>query len=248
MPPRFYYTEEITINQAIELPIDARHHATRVLRLRTGDIVTLFNGKGGEFSAQIAHITKSNTTVLINKHYAIERESPLIIELAQAICINEKMDWIIQKSVEVGVTYIQPIITDRSVVRLSNERAFKRLQHWQKIVISACEQCGRNHLPQVLPLISLTDWLHIKNLDDASHNSCFMLSPSATERLKYFPTPPSNTRLTVVVGPEGGFTPEEEKNILRTGFTPLCLGKRILRTESAALATIAAMQTLWGDY
>lgn len=248
MYPRFYYTEDIIVGHSIELPIDIGHHATRVLRLRSGDRITLFNNKGGEFLAQITHISKSKTTALINEYHAIERESPLMIELVQAICINEKMDWIIQKTVELGVTHIFPVTTHRSIVRLTSERAIKRLQHWQKIAISACEQSGRNHLPQISPLMSLSDWSNQKNRNKTSQNLGFMLSTTAEKSLTHFPKPSSDTVLTLLVGPEGGLTQEEENAILHTGFIPLRLGKRILRTESAALATIAAMQALWGDY
>jgi 16S rRNA (uracil1498-N3)-methyltransferase len=245
MYPRFFYTEAMHTDHVIELPINTRHHATRVLRLKQGNIVTLFNGKGGEFLAQIEHISKSRTTVRINKFCKIERESPLSIELAQAICTNEKMDWIIQKSVELGINLIQPVTTNRSVVRLSPERANKRLQHWQQVAIAACEQCGRNRIPEVMPLKSLSDWFN-GNTHPQQHY--FMLSITASESLKHFSDIPSGNRATILVGPEGGLTPEEESTALFAGYLSISLGKRILRTESAALATIAAMQTLWGDY
>ena len=191
--PRFYYPGEITAGRIIELPANAAHHAARVLRLEQGDEITLFNGNGGEFSAIIARIGKSGTIVAVEKQIAIERESPLNITLVQAVCASEKMDWIMQKGVELGVSRIQPIATSRSVVRLAGERADKRARHWQQIVISACEQCGRNHLPQVLPLLSLSDWLggqmtERKNAGDgAPHNLCFMLSPTAEKSLRDFP-------------------------------------------------------------
>lgn len=248
MHARFYHSAEIVIGQLIELSAENKHHAARVLRLRKGDSITLFNGNGGEFSAHIENISKSGTTVLINTYHAIECESPLHIELAQAICINEKMDWIIQKTVELGVAYIQPITTARSIVHLSDERSSKRLQHWQKIIVSACEQCGRNHLPHILPLISLPEWLSKKKTGKSSGDLCLMLSTTATEGLKGISKPPIGANLALVIGPEGGFTQEEEAAILHTGFIPLRLGKRILRTESAALAAIAALQALWGDY
>lgn len=248
MYPRFYCTEAMHTDHVIELPVNTRHHATRVLRLKQGNIVTLFNGKGGEFLAQIEHISKSSTTVKINKFCKIERESPLCIELAQAICTNEKMDWIIQKSVEFGINCIQPVTTKRSVVRLSPERASKRHQHWQQIVIAACEQCGRNHMPEILPLKPLADWLNNKKTKKTPQQHYFMLSTTATESLKNFSSLSVASKITILVGPEGGLTPEEEAAALFARFTSLRMGKRVLRTESAALATIAAMQTLWGDY
>lgn len=248
MHARFYHPVKIAVGQIVGLSTENKHHAARVLRLRKGDAITLFNGEGGEFSAHIETISKSNTTVLIDAYHDIDCESPLHIELAQAICVNEKMDWIIQKTVELGITCIQPVTTDRSIVHLSDERSSKRLQHWQKIIISACEQCGRNRVPQILPLITLPEWLSQKKSSRSSHDLHFMLSTTATEGLRDIPKPPTDANLALVVGPEGGFTQEEEAAILHTDFTPVRLGKRILRTESAALAAIAAMQALWGDY
>lgn len=249
MPPRFYLAEELIAGQHITLSLDASHHAKRVLRLAQDDAITLFNGKGGEFSAHIVDQSKHSTIAEVKNFLDINRESPLNIELAQAVCTNEKMDWIIQKAVELGVTLIQPITTERSLVRLSPTRAAKRLSHWQKIIISACEQCGRNHIPQLQSILPLYEWLDQKKTNNhANKNTCFILSPSAKSRLKSFPEPTADTQLTLVVGPEGGFTQEEEACTTRTEFEPLQLGQRILRTESAALVAIAAMQTLWGDY
>lgn len=245
MLPRFYCPIVMSADHIIELPIDTRHHAIRVLRLKKDNFVVLFNGKGGEFLAQIEHISKSHTTVKINKYCDIERESSLHLELVQAICANEKMDWIIQKSVELGINRIQPVTTNRSVVRLSPERANKRFQHWQQVVIAACEQCGRNRVPEVMPLKSLSEWFSGNTLPQQRY---FMLSTTASDSLKNFSCLPTGNGTTILVGPEGGFTPDEETTALFAGFTAIRLGKRILRTESAALAAIAAMQMLWGDY
>ncbi|MCP5276182.1 MAG: 16S rRNA (uracil(1498)-N(3))-methyltransferase [Burkholderiales bacterium] len=247
MPPRFFHADDIHIGQIVELEITTAHHAARVLRIKTGDPVILFNGQGGEFSAHIESIRKATTTVFIDQFNAVERESPLTIELAQTICVNEKMDLIIQKSVELGVTSIQPISTTRSVVRLSEDRAKKRLQHWQRVIISACEQCGRNFIPPIAPLISLTDWISRKKNKTSDHLS-IMLSATGKESLKNLPRPLSETHFTLVVGPEGGLTSEEEMILQQANFQPIRIGKRILRTETAALATIAAMQILWGDF
>lgn len=248
MHARFYHPEEIIVGKAVALSTENKHHAARVLRLKNGDPITLFNGLGGEFSAHIEATNKSSTTAMIEAYHDTDRESLLSIELAQAICVNEKMDWIIQKAVELGITRIQPVFTVRCIVHLSDERSSKRLQHWKKIIISACEQCGRNHLPQILPLISLLDWLDQKKTTRSAHDMHFMLSTKATGSLKNVPKPLVDANIALVIGPEGGFTPEEEMVSLDSGFIPLHLGKRILRTESAALATIAAMQALWGDY
>ena len=252
--PRFYCPEKIAAGQTIELPASVAHHALRALRLEQGDEMILFNGNGGEFKAVIARIGKNGAAVVIEKYLNIERESPLVIKLAQAVCVSDKMDWIVQKGVEMGVSQIQPLITKLSMVRLSGERAERRMKHWQQVVISACEQCGRNHIPQVLPLIPLPGWLGAQisegeNLNNGfPPNSCFMLSPTAKKSLRDFSGYSTVTAITLLVGPEGGFTPEEEAAALVAGFIPLRLGERILRTESAALAAVAAMQTLWGDY
>ena len=252
--PRFYCPEKIVADQLIALPAGVAHHALRVLRLEQDDELILFNGNGGEFPAVIEHIDKNGVTVVIGKHLDIERESPLVITLAQALCANEKMDWIVQKAVELGVSRIQPLDTKLSVVRLSGERAEKRMKHWQQVVISACEQCGRNRIPQVLPLISLSSWLGAqinewKNLSNGTlPQARFMLSPTAKKGLRDFPESFATAMLMLLVGPEGGLTTEEEAAALVSGFIPMRLGKRILRTESAALAAIAAMQARWGDY
>ena len=248
MHARFYHPEEITTGQTIALSAENKHHAARVLRLRKGDPVTLFNGRGGEFCARIDSIRKDSITVLVDSYQDTNRESPLHIELAQAICVNEKMDWIIQKSVELGVSSIQPVSTARSIVHLSDGRSGKRLQHWQKIVISACEQCGRNQVPQIYPLITLPEWLSRKKMHRTPQDILIMLSATAAQSLKDLPEPAADAKVALVIGPEGGFTEEEELAIGHSGFVPLHLGSRILRTESAALAAIAAMQALWGDY
>ena len=252
--PRFYCPGKLAAGQVIELPVNVAHHASRVLRLKQGDSIILFNGNGGEFQAAIGNIGKNGAAAAIEKHLDIERESALVITLAQAVCASEKMDWLVQKAVELGVSSIQPLDTKLSVVRLSGERAEKRMKHWQQVVISACEQCGRNRIPQVLPLISLADWLGTqinewKNLSDGTlSNLHFLLSPTAKKGLRDFPEVSTIPALTLLVGPEGGLTSEEETAALISGFISLRLGKRILRSETAALAAVAAMQMLWGDY
>lgn len=252
--PRFYCPVEIFPGQTIELPKSIGHHAARVLRLKHGAGLILFNGRGGEFQAVITHIDRKSAAVVIEKRLAIERESQLSITLAQAICASEKMDWIVQKAVELGVNRVQPLATKRSIVRLSVERGEKRLDHLRKVVISACEQCGRNFIPEVLPPVPLPDWLrrqviyHGDLAGNAPSNSFFMLSPAAKEGLRYYSRTSRMTAITLLVGPEGGFARDEEASALAAGFLPLSLGPRILRTESAALVAIAAMQALWGDY
>lgn len=253
MTARFYYPDRMIPGQIVTLPTSTSHHVACVLRLKQGDKITLFNGEGGEFSGMIKCTDKSRNTVMISQFHEIERESPLSISLVQAVSSNEKMDWIIQKSVELGVNSIQPVTANRSVVRLSKERANKRLLHWQQVIIAACEQCGRNRIPKLLPLLTLSDWFSQQFEDkqrniETRHAHNFLLSVTANERLSGFPLPMTEAPLILLVGPEGGFTIEEEKTAYAAGFVSICLGQRILRTESAALAAIAAMQTLWGDY
>lgn len=248
MHARFYHSAEIGIGQLIEFSLENKHHATRVLRLKKGHSVTLFNGRGGEFLGYIDHITKSSTTVRIEAYHDKECESSLHIELAQALCVNEKMDWIIQKAVELGVTRIQPVMTARSIVHLSDERSSRRLQHWHKIVIAACEQCGRNRLPHMLPLIPLPEWLSHKKTNHSPNDLHLVFSTTATHGLRNIAAPSINAHVSMVIGPEGGFTEDEETAILHTEFIPIRLGPRILRTETAALAALAALQAVWGDY
>jgi len=247
MPPRLFHAGDLNVGETVELTLIAGHHAARVLRAKTGDTVVLFNGKGGEYTAHIESIRKAATIVTIDHFQTVERESPLTIELAQALCVNEKMDLIIQKSVELGVTHIQPITTTRSIVRLPEDRAKKRFHHWQRVIIAACEQCGRNSVPAISPLISLTDWVGQRKRD-ISHHFSFMLSPTGNNCLTTIASSISPTCLTLAVGPEGGLTADEETILEQAGFLSLRMGKRILRTETAALATIAAIQTHWGDF
>ena len=252
--PRFYCPVEILAGQVLELPSAVAHHAVRVLRLEPGDKVVLFNGDGGEFTSVISRISKQSVAVLVERHVQVERESPLDILLAQAVCMGEKMDWIVQKAVELGVTRIQPLITRQSVVKLSGERGEKRVSHLQKVVISACEQCGRNRVPNVLPLAVLQNWLGAQiescrtSSGSLSPDARFMLSPFAGKGLRDFKGSSNINSIILLVGPEGGFTQEEEAAAMVADFIPLRLGSRILRTESAALAAVGAMQALWGDY
>lgn len=252
MTVRFFHTHPIRDTEQVTLNSDTSHHAIQVLRLKPGDSITLFDGTGGEFCGRLEQISKSGCRVRIEHHLPIERESPLMIELAQAVCINEKMDWIIQKAVEQGATRVQPLITRRTLVRLTGERADKRERHWQKIIIAACEQCGRNTIPQLLPLVPLSQWLEQKLAEKYKHDNLsgrnIILSPAAHQRLAELLPPQTGEYLTLLTGPEGGFTGEETDAAHLAGFIPVRLGSRILRTESAALAAIAAAQTLWGDY
>jgi 16S rRNA (uracil1498-N3)-methyltransferase len=252
--PRFYYPDQINVGESIELSYGATHHAANVLRLEEGDRVTLFNGKGGEFLAFIKCISKAAILVSIEKFINVEHESPLQITLAQSICTNIKMDLIIRKAVELGVNNIQPILAKRCLVKLSGKRELKRVQHWEQIIISACEQCGRNRVPGVSSPVTLSSWLSRQGAmqkelnNEPTEKLYFMLSPTSKMGLHDFSKSLSVTELALLVGPEGGFTSDEDAAALMAGFSSLRLGSRTLRTESAALAAIAALQTIWGDY
>ena len=239
---RFYCPGELGADQEVGLPEQAAHHASRVLRLKVGSQVTLFNGAGGEYDASIVSMGKQGVMVQTSAWCNRECESPLGITLVQAISSGEKMDFTLQKAVELGVKSIQPVISSRSVVRLEGERAEKRVQHWQNVVISACEQSGRNRVPEVGQIMSLNQWF------GKSHDAAvkLTLSPRAALRFRELPTP--GGKVLFLVGPEGGLSDTEEDAAAVCGFTSVKLGERILRTETAALAAISAMQTLWGDF
>jgi 16S rRNA (uracil1498-N3)-methyltransferase len=251
--PRFYCPGAIVAEQPLVLPSAVAHHVFHVVRLRQGDKLTLFNGEGGEYPARILSAAPKNVIAMPERHLDIERESQLVVTLVQALCSNEKMSWIVQKSVELGVSCFQPVTTRFGVVKLSGDRVAKRMGHWQDIVISACEQCGRNRIPTILPLMPLSIWLEdmsdkCKDSDDPDSQKCFMLLPAAPKGLRDFPGLSGLGRINLLVGPEGGFDAGEEAAALEAGFIPLRLGKRLLRTESAGLAGLAAMQAVYGDY
>ena len=220
------------------------HHVIHVLRLQAGAPLTLFDGRGTEYPALIKRIDKSGLTLTVIGRNEVSRESPLDIVLAQGVSTGERMDYTVQKCVELGVSAIQPLITQRSVVRLSSERAERRVAHWQSVTAAACEQCGRNWLPAVWPVQPLMKWLG----EPAPANSVrLLLSPHVTAAHLRDRERPQG-RVTLLVGPEGGWNAEETQAALGAGFTPLALGPRVLRTETAAVAAIAAMQSLWGDW
>lgn len=203
----------------------------------------LFDGCGNECQGMIAELTGKRVVInVINTTHA-DRESPLSTLLAQALCSSEKMDWVIQKATELGVTTIQPLDTKRSVARLTAERAEKRMEHWQQVAISACEQCGRNVLPNIHAPLDIMVWLQqMKPANDAK----FILLPEGAAALHDQAKPAGNAVL--LIGAEGGFTQAESESALHCGFTAIRMGARILRTETAAIAGLAALQTLWGDF
>ena len=238
--PRFYLPAPLALQTTFSLPENIVRHI-HVLRLNTGDSITLFNGTGNDFDATLQEIGKRHAECHITAQRQPENESPLAITLVQAISSGERMDFTLQKSVELGVHAIQPIISERCVVRLSGERAEKRVQRWQDIVIAACEQSGRSIVPTVLPIVSFTDYL--RQMPPELH---LMMSLRRATTLRGIAPAPQTLRL--MIGPEGGWTPAEEQAALAAGVQTITLGKRVLRTETAAMAAMAAMQVLWGDF
>ena len=241
--PRFYCTPPLRLGATFELPQNAAHHAHRVLRLRVNDPVQVFDGEGNAIDARIGEINGKQVVLHELQTCMAEAASLLRITLAQAMCGSEKMDWVVQKATELGAAEIQPVQTQRSVAKLSSERAEKRTAHWCSVAVAACEQCGRNVLPQIHAPQDFGAWLaRMRGAPEAK----FILLPEGAAALHKLPPPQSG--VTLLVGPEGGFSEDEVKMAQLAGFTPIRLGRRVLRTETAAIAGMAALQTLWGDF
>jgi 16S rRNA (uracil1498-N3)-methyltransferase len=240
---RFYNAAQLMIGATVTLSDNAAAHATRVLRLQVGDTINLFNGDGFDYACELISIKKNEVTAKVNTNEVINNESPLNITLLQGISSGDRMDYTLQKATELGVTSIQPIATERSVVKLSAERAQKRLDHWQNVVISACEQCGRAKIPPVLVPKTLENWLATNSQANATR---ILLNPLGAKHLAELPK--SSQDIQLLIGAEGGLTPAEIKVAIDKGFQSIILGPRILRTETAALTSIAVMQMLWGDF
>ena len=242
--PRFYTPEQLTDGMITALPSNAAVHASRALRLVAGDHATLFNGDGNDYLCEFISVTKSAVTAKIISKTAVTAESPLNITLLQAISSGDRMDYTIQKAVELGVNNIQPINSQRGVVKLAGERAEKRKEHWQNVVIAACEQSGRAIIPKINNANTLANWLSNNPL--LASDMRLTLAPTAIAALTNLPAP--SGIIYLLIGAEGGLTNDEIELASSQGFTPILLGKRILRTETAALAAIAAMQIIWGDF
>jgi len=239
--PRFYCREALSPGAHIDLPEPVARHAVRVLRLPPGAPMVLFDGRGGEYEAQIERIEKSRVVVELGAWRDVERESKLVVTLVQAVQAGEKMDFTIQKAVELGVADVVPVDSRRSVIRLAGERAAKRVAHWQGVAASACEQCGRNQVPLVAPLEKLEHWL----ARPARPGLRLMLAPDAEHSLADL-LPARDVQL--LIGAEGGLDPQEVIAAKQAGFQAVRLGPRVLRTETAGLAALAALQALWGDF
>ncbi|MFN3785439.1 MAG: 16S rRNA (uracil(1498)-N(3))-methyltransferase [Thiothrix sp.] len=238
--PRFYLIEPLQVGQSLTLPAETFRHAIQVLRLAVGEPLILFNGKGGEYRARLSAVSKRSASVQIEEFNPGASESPLAMTLVQAIIKPDKMDFALQKAVELGVMAIQPLITQHSVVRVAAEKTDKKMQHWQGVIIAACEQAGRTRLPHLHAPLTLTDYLA-----QANSGTRLILAPGAFPRLQQLPA--LVAPLAVLVGPEGGFTAPEVTQCLQAGVKAVSLGERILRAETASIAMLAILQQRYGD-
>lgn len=246
--PRIYIPDTLECERKIRLDKKAANHVTRVLRLKAGASIILFNGQGGEYEAVLDSTTPDNVCATITGYDERDIESNLELILAQGISRGERMDYTLQKSVELGVNQFIPLTTERCGVKLEGERLDKRHQHWQSVIASACEQCGRNRLPGLFQLTTLANWLSglpVNENTSGDNKLKLVLNHRADQSLSTLSEPASSVLL--LVGPEGGLSEVEIKAAQRAGFTPVRLGPRVLRTETAGVAALAAIQTLWGD-
>lgn len=240
--PRVYHPDRLQVGRDVTLGEAASHHLGRVLRMKAGDAVVLFDGSGGEYRGTIRGAERSGVRVRVDAFDDVERESRLQVGLVQSVSAGERMEFTLQKAVELGVAWIQPILTHRSKVRLEGERADKRVTHWQRVVHAACEQCGRNRVPTVRPLLEFTAWLAAP--PGAGHR--LVLDPDAPKRLSE--AGPLEATVELLAGAEAGLADGEMALVAQYGFVPVRLGPRVLRTETAGLAALAALQALWGDF
>lgn len=239
---RVYVDAGLATGQLLSLDGNAANHIARVLRLRAGDELTLFDGQGGEYAAHIKEMRRDTVLVNVAAHRPLERESPCELALAQGISRGERMDWVIQKATELGVARILPLFTERSVVHLDEKQAARKVQHWRSIAIAACEQSGRNRVPEVAAPVGLHDFLEAR----ASNAGVgLLLSPRATARIADIAT--LERGATVLIGPEGGLSDIEQEVALKRGFTPVRMGPRVLRTETAAVCALTLLQQRFGD-
>ncbi|MGE0496564.1 MAG: 16S rRNA (uracil(1498)-N(3))-methyltransferase [Ramlibacter sp.] len=236
--PRFHCPLPLTPGTPLDLPAGAARHV-QVLRLQPGGTVTLFNGEGGEFEATIEHMGRSDVRVRVGARSAVEREAARAVHLAVGLMASERMDWLVEKATELGVASVQPLLAQRSVLRLSGERAEKKRAHWQAVAVAACEQCGRNRVPVLHPVRSTDEWL-AQGLD-VQAGRFFVLSLAADAQPLQATEDAGAHGITLLSGPEGGLSPAEEAQARQAGFQPLTLGPRVLRAETAPLAALSRL-------
>ena len=233
--PRFYCPAPLAKGQSLALPAGAARHV-QVLRLQPGAAITLFNGQGGEFEAAVEQMGRSDVRVQVGAHLPLEREAPREVHLAVGMPANERMDWLVEKATELGAVGIQPLVAERSVLKLNSERAEKKRAHWQGVAIAACEQCGRNRVPAIHEVIDMARWLALPQGQQL--RLVLSLSPQARPLAE---AAAGSAPVLVLSGPEGGLTAQEEQAALAQGFQPASLGARVLRAETAPLAVLAAL-------
>ena len=238
--PRIHCDQRLGPGAQFALDADAAQHVAKSLRLKAGDALVVFDGRGGEYDASIQRIDRDRVDVKLGAFRDAGRESALQLGLAQGLPEADKMDWIIQKATELGVAWIQPVTCERSVVRLSGDRAARREAHWQRVAIAACEQCGRTRVPEVRPTLAFSNWLAAPA--EAPRWMLATDGPAIATR-DAAPSP-----LELVVGPEGGFSERERQLLELSACEPVSIGPRVLRTETASLAALAAIHALWGDF
>lgn len=238
--PRFFCPTPLTTGTALALPAGAARHV-QVLRLQPGDAITLFNGQapGGEFEATVTHMGRSDVQVEVGPHRSTEREPVRHVHLAVGMPANDRMDWLVEKATELGVASLQPLMSERSVLRLAGDRADKKVAHWQSVAVAACEQCGGNRVPMIHPMQSLAGWLKALPASESTQRMLLSLAagstPLHTHATAALPT------LCFLSGPEGGLSPAEEAAAIAAGFAPVSLGPRVLRSETAALAALTLL-------
>jgi len=247
--PRFFVTSPLAIGETCILPETVVRHV-HVLRLQIGDTITLFNGEGGAYDAELVDIEKRHASAQLRSHHTEDLETPYRLTLAQGVAGGDKMDWLIEKAVELGVHRVMPLTTSKSVVRLQGERAVKRREHWQALARAACEQCGRNRVPQVEPVTDLRHWLAEQVQSGATDSGVLklLLSPRGAQQFDTLPAAPPPSGVILLIGPEGGLSEAEEEEAKACGFAALGLGPRILRTETAGIAVLAALAARWGGW
>ena len=234
--PRFHCAVPLQAGLALALPPGAARHV-QVLRMQPGEALTLFDGRGGEYAAVVERMGRSEVTVNVGAHDPVEREAPQAVHLALGMPANDRMDWLVEKATELGVASIQPLMTAHGVLRLAGERAEKKRAHWEAIGIAACEQCGRNRVPQIHPVRAYAEWLGVPQADGGVQRIVLSLAPGTQPLMEL----PGAGAWQVLSGPEGGLSADEEARALAQGFRPARLGPRVLRAETAALAALTLL-------
>lgn len=239
--PRIYLPQRLSAGESYTLTGDQHRHLSNVLRLKAGAELTLFDGRGGEYAATIEEVQRATSIVRTGDYRDVNNDSPLHVRLAQGVGRGERTDYAIQKAVELGVTTIVPLLTRRGVVRLDAQRTQRRLAHWRGIIVHACQQCGRNSVPELCTIVALEEWLREYECGGLD----LVLDPNSSISigdLEY-----GGGLVTILVGPEGGLDADERNAAHAAGFRGISLGPRVLRTETAAVAGLTAVQLRWGD-